>query len=123
VKRGAEPFTFECRDVAGAEAIGTGRHRTMLVLQRHDGGRYRFQFLASRSRVAAALERALVPEARAAQAPNIRVGDRVRVRDGREGAVVAVVPRERDSGHLEVFVRLADSGVDSWDSSEVSVLP
>ncbi|MDQ1479629.1 MAG: hypothetical protein QOI44_490, partial [Actinomycetota bacterium] len=56
-------------------------------------------------------------------APDIRVGDRVQVADGREGPVVAVVPREHERGYLEVFVQFPDVGVESWDSSEVAIRP
>jgi len=107
--------------MACAEVLPVAKRRTVVFLRTRQGARFRFELRAPAAAVRAALAAAGVAEATVPMTPTIAVGDRVRVADGRAGPVVAVVPREREPGYLEVFVQFPDVGVESWDSSEVVV--
>jgi hypothetical protein len=109
-------------DVSSAEVLPRSKNWCELVVQTRTAARYRAVLRARPDHVRAMLTGLAVGAVSTPIAPSVSVGDRVRAGDGREGEVVAVVAREHDPGHLEIFVRLPDSVVESWDSAGIEVL-
>jgi hypothetical protein len=108
--------------VESAEVLALSRRRSVLFLTTHQGQRWRMSLYTEPTHLRDALGRLGVSAVSVHPTDHFKVGDAVRLRTGQTGTVVGTAPRDGDPGHIEVFIRMPDGAVDSWDSEALDPL-